>query len=408
MGNKLLLADDSITIQKVVGIIFANEDYELTVVGDGNAALDSARLTKPDVVLVDALMPGKTGYEVCEEMRRDPLLRNTPLLLLTGAFEPFDEEKARRCGADDYISKPFESQRLIDKVKQLIELGRSRTVAEPVEAHVVAAQQEPAPVMNASSPADEFAAAFFDDEEAVEVAPEALPMTGELVEGGAVEDLWDTFEIEEIDEGEAGFSSRPLESATAGSVGEFEVGEVFSFADEEEAGMLETGSEIGAEVPSHIGSQWVPEGERTFSFGEEPGALEFETFPDEAPVAFEPGEPLAETDELTVEIAEPFPEATEPAALSAFDEETPRTVITTPAMELQFAPEEEGASSSFTPAAVPPLPPAAEAAVISEDQLTAIVSRISRELIERIAWEVVPDLAEAMIKEEIRKIREGS
>jgi CheY-like chemotaxis protein len=403
MGNKLLLADDSITIQKVVGIIFANEDYELTVVGNGNAALDSARQTKPDVVLVDALMPGKTGYEVCEEIRRDPLLQNTPLLLLTGAFEPFDEEKARRCGADDYISKPFESQQLIDKVKQLIELGRSRAVAEPAEADVVAAPQEPAPVMDAPSSTDEFAAAFFDDEEAVEATPVALPITGEMVEGGAVEDLWDTFELEEVDEGEAVLSAKLVEP----SAEEFEAEEVFSFADEEETEVLETGGEIGVEAPSHIGSQWVPDGEQTFSFGEEPGELEFETFPDEAPFAGSV-EPLAEADELTEDIAEPFPEATEHAVLSAFEAETPRTVVTTPAMELQFAPEEEYAPPTFTPAAVTPPPPAAEAAVISEDQLTAIVSRISRELIERIAWEVVPDLAEAMIKEEIRKIREGS
>ena len=72
MGKKLLLADDSITIQKVVGIIFANEDYELTVVDNGNAALDKARELLPDIIMVDALMPGKTGYEVCEAVRREP------------------------------------------------------------------------------------------------------------------------------------------------------------------------------------------------------------------------------------------------------------------------------------------------------------------------------------------------
>src|SRR5690349_3579557 len=113
MGSKVLLADDSITIQKVVAIIFANEDYELTVVDNGDAALQKARESIPDVVLVDALMPGKNGYEVCQEMRRDPVLKNVPLLLMTGAFEPFDEDKARQCGADDFISKPFESQNLI-------------------------------------------------------------------------------------------------------------------------------------------------------------------------------------------------------------------------------------------------------------------------------------------------------
>src|SRR6266567_4180888 len=107
MGNKLLLADDSITIQKVVAIIFANEEFELTVVDNGTAALEQAREIQPDVMLVDALMPGKTGYEVCAEIRRDPVLSSVPTLLLIGAFEPLDEEKARDCGADATITKPF-------------------------------------------------------------------------------------------------------------------------------------------------------------------------------------------------------------------------------------------------------------------------------------------------------------
>src|SRR5512133_4381818 len=101
MGNRLLLADDSITIQKVVAIIFANEEFELTVVDNGIAALEKAREVRPDVMLVDALMPGKSGYEVCEEVRRDPQLKGIPLLLLVGACEPFDEDKARQSGADD-------------------------------------------------------------------------------------------------------------------------------------------------------------------------------------------------------------------------------------------------------------------------------------------------------------------
>src|SRR6266567_4056661 len=131
MGTKLLLADDSITIQKVVGIIFASEDYELAIVDNGDAALVKARETRPDVLLVDAVMPGKTRYEVCEEVRRDPLLTGVPILLLTGAFEPFDEEKARQSGADDFISKPFESQHLINKVTTLADLGMRRKNAAP-------------------------------------------------------------------------------------------------------------------------------------------------------------------------------------------------------------------------------------------------------------------------------------
>ena len=75
MSKKLLLADDnSITIRKVVGIIFANEDYTLSVVDNGNAALEKAREIIPDIILANVLMPGNTGYEVCVEVRRDPAL----------------------------------------------------------------------------------------------------------------------------------------------------------------------------------------------------------------------------------------------------------------------------------------------------------------------------------------------
>ncbi|HEU0264640.1 MAG TPA: response regulator, partial [Geobacterales bacterium] len=158
MGSKLLLADDSITIQKVVGIIFANEEYDLTVVDSGTAVMAKAQEIRPDIILIDALMPGKSGYEVCEEVRRDPVLKGTPLLLLTGAFEPFDEGKAKSSGADDFISKPFESQHLIDKVKKLIETGRSRVSAQPAAAKPTPPPQ-PAPAaapprpMQAAAPA---------------------------------------------------------------------------------------------------------------------------------------------------------------------------------------------------------------------------------------------------------------
>ena len=135
MGNRLLLADDSITIQKVVAIIFANEEFELTVVDNGIAALQKAREVRPDVMLVDALMPGKSGYEVCEEIRRDPDLSSTPILLLIGAFEPFDEEKAHNCGADASITKPFESQQLIDRVKELLELYETGKIRPHVSEH---------------------------------------------------------------------------------------------------------------------------------------------------------------------------------------------------------------------------------------------------------------------------------
>jgi CheY-like chemotaxis protein len=120
MPKNLLLADDSITIQKVVGITFAAEDFKVTSVGNGEDAIAKARELKPDVILADVVMPKRNGYEVCEAVKTDPGLSHIPVLLLAGTFEAFDEARARSARADGHISKPFESQALINKVKELV------------------------------------------------------------------------------------------------------------------------------------------------------------------------------------------------------------------------------------------------------------------------------------------------
>jgi len=121
MPKTLLLADDSITIQKVVAITFANEDYAVTTVDNGEDALAKARAHKPDVVLLDVVMPKKNGYEVCEALKADPAFAGVPIILLAGTFEAFDENRARGVRADSWIQKPFESQALINKVRELVE-----------------------------------------------------------------------------------------------------------------------------------------------------------------------------------------------------------------------------------------------------------------------------------------------
>ena len=120
MPKTLLLADDSVTIQKVVGITFANEDVELVTVDNGDDALVRARQIKPDLVLADIGMPGLDGYALCRAIRADPNIAHTPVLLLTGTFETYDDEKAREVGANGYISKPFEAQALVDRVQAML------------------------------------------------------------------------------------------------------------------------------------------------------------------------------------------------------------------------------------------------------------------------------------------------
>ena len=120
MPKTLLLADDSVTIQKVVGISFANEDIVLLTVDNGDDAIARAREARPDVILADVVMPGKNGYDVCQAIKADPSLAHIPVLLLTGTFEAFDEQRAARVGADGHITKPFEAQALVDTVNGLL------------------------------------------------------------------------------------------------------------------------------------------------------------------------------------------------------------------------------------------------------------------------------------------------
>src|SRR5512134_53454 len=136
MPKTLLLADDSVTIQKVVGISFANEDVVLLTVDNGDDAIVRAKEARPDVVLADVVMPGKNGYEVCQAIKADPTLAHVPVLLLTGTFEAFDEERAARAGADGHITKPFEAQSLVDKVNALLARPQASPPVEAAPARV--------------------------------------------------------------------------------------------------------------------------------------------------------------------------------------------------------------------------------------------------------------------------------
>jgi CheY-like chemotaxis protein len=118
--HKLLLADDSVTIQRVIELTFADEDITVVAVGDGRQAIERAKAERPDIVLADVGMPERDGYEVAAFIKGTPELAHIPVLLLTGAFEPIDEGRAKAAGCDGVLVKPFEPQMVINRVKDLI------------------------------------------------------------------------------------------------------------------------------------------------------------------------------------------------------------------------------------------------------------------------------------------------
>ncbi|HLL72785.1 MAG TPA: response regulator [Pyrinomonadaceae bacterium] len=120
-GRKLLLADDSLTIQKVVSLTFGDEAMEVTTVGSGAEALAYLGVSLPDIVLADVFMPEPNGYRLCERIKADERTRHIPVVLLVGTFEPFNQAEARRVGADEVLTKPFQSIRdLVNKVGGLL------------------------------------------------------------------------------------------------------------------------------------------------------------------------------------------------------------------------------------------------------------------------------------------------
>jgi DNA-binding response OmpR family regulator len=182
MGRKLLLADDSITIQKVVELVLTEEDIEIKAVNNGEDALNIIDSFQPDIVLADIEMPKINGYKLCENIKQNKKTANIPVILLAGAFEPIDESLAKQIGADDFVIKPFESQELISKINAAFTISSTED-SEKIEA-------EEAEVAEA----DEDIEIIEETEAAVEVEAEAA----EVAE--AEEDLWAMEEITEAPE----------------------------------------------------------------------------------------------------------------------------------------------------------------------------------------------------------------
>ena len=459
MSKKLLLADDSITIQKVIQITFAHEDYELTITDNGDAALAKAQELKPDLIMSDVYMPGKNGYELTTAIKQDPALQHIPVLLLAGSFEPFDEDKARSCKADAWIEKPFESQNLIDKVAELLSAAavvESAPVAEP-EPFVA-----PVPAVESETAAFE---AFAIEEEPLAAFDEVA--TAEPVESAASEDPFGDISFEEEtpavesepaaadDWSEVATETESAPVAAEAFIADEPVAAVeddFAFADEEplpvtefeeieelpvaDFGEVEELPTVSADfdVFDMDEDEIMPLGDDDI-LGEED--LE-PAMPEQTLAAWSRDEvaedifvePVAEVaaieDEDVFAAAEPiavFPEVSATPAAEEVDVFVDEPVVA--AAPVYEAPEVESAPVEQAPevvieeaapvaAAVSAVDVEAKVSAMGEDEIeqiiekvvTKVVEKLAGSILERVAWEVVPDLAENLIREEIRKIKD--
>ncbi len=135
MTTKLLAVDDSKTLRKVLEITFAGEDFQTELAGSPDEALQKLRLNRPAIAVIDTSLGGEaSGYDLCQHIKGEA--PETRVILLSSKHRPYDQTRGTQVGADDYIDKPFDTQKLIDKVKELLasEARPAAAQAPPLQA----------------------------------------------------------------------------------------------------------------------------------------------------------------------------------------------------------------------------------------------------------------------------------
>jgi CheY-like chemotaxis protein len=149
--TKILVADDSATMRRVLEMTFAGEDASVVSVDSGDAALNKLGDFSPDVVFVDAGLAGGDGYEVARRIKAQPGAAKVAVIVMASQHNPYDDGKGRAVGVDDHISKPFDTQSVIDRVGQVLSRPRSNPTGEHVRPAAAAAQQVARPATPAAS-----------------------------------------------------------------------------------------------------------------------------------------------------------------------------------------------------------------------------------------------------------------
>lgn len=414
MGHKILLADDSITIQKVIELTFSDEDFELHTVGNGQKAIDEIRSVMPDVVLCDIIMPEKNGYEVCEFIKSSPDLRHIPVLLLTGAFEPFDQERAKAAGCEGFLAKPFEPQTLISRVKELLVVSAPVSAPAPPSLAPPAAPPPPPAALTTEADSD------LEDAFAVEAGERELTLgpadhtvllgadEGDGLEAGAgvsEDDIWGEVAREapaDEDDSATVFMAAPP-PAVVSSEGEGPSVNALERSDPDATWRLPNEETIEAESSD----EGLTSGFQEFAEPPAPHELTFES-------AFEDESSESESDETS---------EFEPVSVDDYTEFEPVLEPEPPEQETRPVPPAEAKAPPLSPAAKPPsapTPPSPPREPIEEAPVSGrdgfdealvervaqrVVDKLSAKVIQEIAWEVVPELAEGLIRKEIEVLK---
>jgi len=118
--KKILIADDKPEVLELVRVSLGSEDYQIIDASDGKEALEKIKKEKPDLVLLDIVMPKMDGFEVLNKLKKDPQIKEIPIIMLTAKGQKIDQEKGQRLGAAGYIVKPFSPSALLTKIEEML------------------------------------------------------------------------------------------------------------------------------------------------------------------------------------------------------------------------------------------------------------------------------------------------
>lgn len=118
--NSILVVEDEESLLKLESILFTSKGYRVTGVRDGEAALEAIARNRPDVVVLDVMLPGPDGFEICRSIKENPETSSIPVLILTAKKSSLDLERGRQAGADAYLTKPFKSVKVLEVIEGLI------------------------------------------------------------------------------------------------------------------------------------------------------------------------------------------------------------------------------------------------------------------------------------------------
>jgi len=123
LKNRILVAEDTSVIQEIIRELLGYH-YDLEFANDGEEAIEMANKTIPDIILLDIMMPKVDGFDVCENLRKNPKFNNTIIIMITALSDRDSQSKGYKLGADDFITKPFNPRDLQNKIKLFLRLKK--------------------------------------------------------------------------------------------------------------------------------------------------------------------------------------------------------------------------------------------------------------------------------------------